>query len=128
MAIPITEIKGIGPQTARALAEQGYNTAEDLAAAQPSDLTTIPGFGAVRANFVIEAAKTLTGEILESTASGKVIPPATDSDLEPEPQKQKPDHPKKKSTKKKKKIKKEKEEKAKKSKKDKDKKKDKKRK
>nr|WP_321465064.1 helix-hairpin-helix domain-containing protein [uncultured Desulfobulbus sp.] len=64
MAIPITEIKGIGPKTAHALTEHGYSTAEDLAAAQPGTLAAIPGFGAVL------AGREYTGQVINHNCSG----------------------------------------------------------
>lgn len=123
MAIPITEIKGIGPKTAELLAEHGYRTAEELAAAQPNDLAVISGFGFVRANLVIEEARTLTSEPRESPASEQIVQPAAVTSVETEPQEQEPAQLKKKSTKKKGKGKKKKEEKSKNKKQDRDKKK-----
>lgn len=101
MTILITEIKGIGPQTAKTLAEHGYSNAEDLATAQPNDLAAISGFGPVRANLVIEAAKTLTSVVLPPPAPEQESNPTSDSILEPELQDQEPNQPKKKKTKKK---------------------------
>ncbi|MBM9614673.1 helix-hairpin-helix domain-containing protein [Desulfobulbus rhabdoformis] len=62
MAITLSAIQGIGPHTADVLAEHGYSKVEELAAAQESDLVVISGFGPVRANLVINAAKSLLEE------------------------------------------------------------------
>ena len=56
MNTPIIDISGVGPQTAEALSQNGYKSAEDLAAASEKDLLNIKGFGAVRARIIIEAA------------------------------------------------------------------------
>lgn len=101
MAIPITEIKGVGPLTADKLTEHGYRNAEDVATAQADDLATISGFGYVRAKLVIESAKNLTSEVVEPPASEQAPEPTDDSNRDVEVQKQEPNPPKKKSTKKK---------------------------
>lgn len=117
MAIPITGIKGIGLKTAEALAEHGYSTAEELAAAQPEDLTGISGFGVVRASLVIEAAKTLTAPPEEEMPVEQDTPEPVEAAPEPEAnkkKKKKAGKPKKKKSKKKVKLEKKKEDKPKK--------------
>lgn len=63
MNTPIIEISGVGPQTAEALSQNGYTSAEDLALATEKDLLNIKGFGAVRARKIIEAASELVHAI-----------------------------------------------------------------
>lgn len=59
MATLITKVWGIGSQTAVILAENGYQSAEDLAATTEMDLTKVPGFGPARAERIIESARSL---------------------------------------------------------------------
>ncbi len=56
MTTSITDISGVGAITAETLKEQGYNTIEDLAAANVDDLAKLHGFGAVRAKQIIDLA------------------------------------------------------------------------
>ncbi len=56
MTTSITDISGVGAITAEILKEQGYNTIEDLAAANVDDLAKLHGFGAVRAKQIIDLA------------------------------------------------------------------------
>lgn len=89
MAISIREVKGIGAQTAAALAEHGYRQAEDLAAARPEDLKGIPGFGLVRANLIIEAARALTSAVSKPKPTLEPVSepePATVQEPETEPE------------------------------------------
>lgn len=57
MATPITLVWGVGSKVALMLAENGYQTAEDLAAAKPADLVRLPGFGFARAEQVLRSAR-----------------------------------------------------------------------
>jgi len=60
MAEPkLTEIAGIGPATARLLADNGFATVESIAKASDQELAKVPGFGMVRAAVVIDAAQSL---------------------------------------------------------------------
>lgn len=59
MRTPIDKIKGVGPRTAEILAENGYKSAEDLAATKIEALGKIHGFGPARAKLVIKAAQAL---------------------------------------------------------------------
>lgn len=61
MATPITKVSGIGAQTAEILVENGFDSAEVLAAAQEEDLLKISGFGPSKAKKFIEAAQALVG-------------------------------------------------------------------
>ncbi len=59
MTTSITKISGIGSHTAGILAQYGYKCAEDLAVTDEYALGKIPGFGPVRAQLVIAAARVL---------------------------------------------------------------------
>lgn len=65
MTIAITKVWGIGSQTADLLKENGFNYAEDLANANEITLQKIPGFGATRAQRVINDAQDLVAEATE---------------------------------------------------------------
>ena len=62
MSTPITDITGIGPATADILSEQGYKSAEDLAATNVKTLCAVPGFGPIKAKSTIAAAKKIAGK------------------------------------------------------------------
>jgi len=66
----LTKIPGIGPATARILAEHGFPTAAAVAKATTKDLAQVPGFGASRAADVINRALSLlaAGDALEAGA------------------------------------------------------------
>ncbi len=55
----ITSIKGIGPDSARILQENGFTSVQAIAEASVDLLQIVPGFGAVRAAMIIKAAATL---------------------------------------------------------------------
>ncbi|MCP4343543.1 MAG: helix-hairpin-helix domain-containing protein [Desulfobulbaceae bacterium] len=59
MTTPIVKIKGIGLHTAEILAENGFKSAEDLAATTEDALGKIHGFGPARAKKVIKTARAL---------------------------------------------------------------------
>ncbi len=61
MVTPITKVSGVGAQTAEILVENGFESAEILAAAQEEDLLKISGFGPSKAKKFIEAAQALVG-------------------------------------------------------------------
>lgn len=65
MATPITKVSGIGAQTAEILVENGFESAEVLAAAKEEDLLEISGFGPSKAKKFIEAAQALVGTGVE---------------------------------------------------------------
>lgn len=52
-----SKVRGVGPAVEKALAEQGFNSAEDIAAATPERLNGVPGIGAATAPRLIAAAK-----------------------------------------------------------------------
>ena len=55
----ITDITGIGPAAAAALAEQGFSSLKALAKASVEQVSAVPGFSAARAQKVIAAAAEL---------------------------------------------------------------------
>lgn len=55
----ILEVRGIGPSTAKVLAEMGIMTADDLAGKMINQVTKINGFSTIRAEKVIADAKAL---------------------------------------------------------------------
>lgn len=73
MATPITTVSGIGAQTAEILIENGFASAEVLAAAKEEDLLKISGFGPSRAKKFIEAAQALVGAVEESPVKEEPI-------------------------------------------------------
>ncbi len=52
-----SKVRGVGPAMEKALAEHGFNSAEDMAAATPERLNGVPGIGAATAPRLIAAAK-----------------------------------------------------------------------
>ena len=56
MTIALTQVPGIGPSTAKVLAENGINSAQQLADTTLAQLTKVPGFGSARASRAIKAA------------------------------------------------------------------------
>jgi len=104
----IVDIKGIGPASARSIAESGFDTVEKIAAATPAELATAPGIGEARAAKLIAAAQALLEGSSEPAAEAQATP---ETGGEGKPAKEKSDKkgkkpPKKKSEKKKKKKKK----------------------
>ncbi len=65
--IPVAEIEGIGEKTRMRLAEAGYETAEQVAEAEPGDLTAISGIGEKMAAKITEAARAA----MEAAAAGE---------------------------------------------------------
>ena len=53
----LVEIKGIGPAMAKACAENGYASVEQIAAAMVSEFVAVPGVNEARARQLIDAAK-----------------------------------------------------------------------
>jgi len=56
MQMPLTQVAGIGPAAAEQLTAGGIKNAQELAKADISTITAIPGFGEVRAARVKQAA------------------------------------------------------------------------
>lgn len=59
MTIALTRVKDIGPVAADVLAKHGINSVEALAALSPAQLGKVPGFGPLRSERIIAAAKSL---------------------------------------------------------------------
>jgi len=59
----LTDVQGIGDAAARVLADRGIRSVKALAKAETTRLTDIPGFGEIRAQTVIRAAR----EMMESS-------------------------------------------------------------
>jgi len=57
----LTQLKGAGPKVIQALEDAGFLTIASIAAAVPDDLTPIKGVGKIKAERLIEEAKSLTG-------------------------------------------------------------------
>ena len=59
MTIALTRVKDIGPVAADVLANHGINSVAALASLSPAQLGKVPGFGPLRSQRVIAAAKSL---------------------------------------------------------------------
>jgi len=59
----VTRITGVGPAMAARLAQKGFSTAEDLAAATPAALQVVSGIGPTTAPRLIAAARALTAPV-----------------------------------------------------------------
>lgn len=105
MNTPVTEVAGIGLHTAQLLKEHGITSTEELAETTVKKLMKVPGFGAVRAQRVLDAAKKLIGPPATTTPKSKDKPSPKKKAKKKKSSKDK----KQKETKSKKKIKKEKE-------------------
>ena len=72
----ITLIPGVGQHTAEVLAQHGFASVADIAGASVDQLRALPGFGAVRATGIIDAANRLLNEQImkrvKDLASGKL--------------------------------------------------------
>lgn len=69
--IEVTDIEGVGPSTADDLADEGYESVEDVAQADPDDLSDISGISEDRAlEFMVSAGDLLDAEeeVEEETA------------------------------------------------------------
>ena len=55
--VSTSKVRGVGPAMERALAERGFKSVEDMAAATPERLNGVPGIGASTAPRLIDAAK-----------------------------------------------------------------------
>ena len=62
----IFEVRGIGPATAKTLAERGIHSVTDLATTHIKQLTAVPGFSDIRAAQVIDDATQLLADMNES--------------------------------------------------------------
>ena len=57
MSTPLTNIKGIGPNTAEDLQAHGIESAEELASAPVAAISAVPGFGTTRAQQIKQAPR-----------------------------------------------------------------------
>jgi len=73
MATPITSVSGIGAQTAEVLVENGFASAEALAAAKEEDLLKISGFGPSKAKKFIAAAQALVGTVEDASVQDEPV-------------------------------------------------------
>ena len=55
----VSEVKGVGPVTEKALAAEGFKTAKQLAKAKAADIVVVSGVGETRASMLIAAAQAL---------------------------------------------------------------------
>ncbi len=69
MQTPLTQVSGIGPAAAEQLNAGGIKSAEELAQADVSTITAIPGFGEVRAARAKRAAADALANIESEPAS-----------------------------------------------------------
>ena len=106
MPTSLTQVKGIGPATARQLLSAGIPSAEALAEATLEQLTMLPGFGPFRAAQILENARQLMdGSQAADVTAAAGSQAAVTSGEKSKPAKQHPKthkKPKKKSDKKKK--------------------------
>ncbi len=78
MATPLEKVIGIGPATAKQLAENGITSAEDLAARQVEEIAAVHGFSTIRATQVIAAARDLF-VLVPVVANDEQQPPAPET-------------------------------------------------
>ena len=96
----ISKVRGVGPAIEKALAEQGFNSAEDIAAATAERLNKVPGIGAASAPRLIAAAKAAVASENPSSDDGARRSEKSKPATEPaEPGKKKAAKPKKKDKK-----------------------------
>ena len=67
----ITLIPGVGQHTAEVLAQHGFASVADIAGASVDQLRALPGFGAVRATGIIDAANRLLDE--QTSSPDKIL-------------------------------------------------------
>ena len=95
MVPKLTDIRGVGPDSARLLEQQGFKRVADVAKASVDSLVAVQGFGPARAAQVIADAAAL-----QAGAAGRVKPVTTSA--QPEGNSGKDGNPKKKKKNKKK--------------------------
>ena len=71
MSQELTDVAGVGPSTARILADNNINSVRKLASTELSRLTEIPGIGEVIGKTMIKAAQSLLGPA--ETAAGSAV-------------------------------------------------------
>jgi hypothetical protein len=69
MSKTLTQISGVGPDTAKLLVEQGLTSPSEIAGASIERLCAVPGFSMARAGRVIKAANELLTAPAENTAT-----------------------------------------------------------
>ena len=69
MSATLTDILGIGPDTAKLLIENGLKSPSEIAGATIERLCAVPGFGAIRAGKLIKAANELLTVTTENAAT-----------------------------------------------------------
>ena len=77
MKTVITDISGVGPVAAEALAEHGITTLTELASATVDRVAATPGFSKARAAKVIDAAAGMLGTTAPSPADEEAAPQET---------------------------------------------------
>ena len=75
MKTAITDIPGIGQDTAKVLMESGFKSLQDIAGTSIDNLAAVQGFGPIRAGRVIHAANDVNSEDADDDA--KPAQPAT---------------------------------------------------
>ncbi len=98
MKTQLTDVRGIGPSTARALEAVGIRDVAALAGASPGQVATAPGFGEARAADVIAAARALLAAT-ESPEAPARKPASSEQASEPPAKKAKAKKPDKKQAK-----------------------------
>ena len=98
MAIPIENVKGIGPASALLLKEAGIESVSELAAAGIDRIAAVKGFSEIRAGKVIESAKTLL-ETEKKTETAVAASAAETKSAKTSPEKKKKGDKKKKNKK-----------------------------
>ncbi len=79
MQTPLTQVSGIGPAAAELLSASGIKSAEELAQADLSIITAIPGFGKVRAARAKQAAADALAKV-ESKQTSATKPETTENE------------------------------------------------
>ena len=81
MKMQLTDVRGVGPSTARALEALGIRTVAALAEASPKTVASAPGFGEARAADVVAAAAALldTADTPQLAATSEAAPGAANA-------------------------------------------------
>ena len=69
--IEVSELSGIGEKLSRELEMAGFENVHDVAEASVEQLTAVPGIGAVRAERLIESAKSIMKQARKSSSKRK---------------------------------------------------------
>ncbi len=87
--IPISEIKGVGPKTEKAIMKAGFKTAGELAKLDLKRLTGVKGVGKKTAEKILKSAKELLEKKVHEVRDRKVKEKAKEKEKEPEENKTK---------------------------------------